>query len=94
MMDKKTVNRLGLAWVRLNRGEWDELFGEKPEDYDLQYFKVINDAIANLIGEANMSRCWWIYELGRTEEDWFRWYTVGREKDRREIARGHKSTIR
>lgn len=31
-------------------------------------------AITNMIGEAAVSRFWWIYGLGRSEEEWFRWY--------------------
>ena len=26
-----------------------------------------------LIGKDNTSRCWWIFELGRTEEQWREW---------------------
>ena len=28
------VGRLGLAWCRLNCGEWDKLLGDKPEGFD------------------------------------------------------------
>ena len=31
-------------------------------------------AIESIIGEAATSRFWWVYGLGRTEEEWFRWY--------------------
>lgn len=37
-------------------------------------------AIKEIIGEANASRCWWVYKLGRTEEEWFRWYVRERFK--------------
>lgn len=30
--------------------------------------------IASIIGEANVSRCHWIFLLDRTEEEWLRWY--------------------
>lgn len=84
-MKKNKIDRLCLAWNRLNKGEWDSLLGEKPKDYDEDYFRAIDRAIAEIVGEANISRCWWIYELGKTEEEWFLWYTVGREAERREL---------
>lgn len=34
-------------------------------------------AIKTLIGQANTSRCWWIFKLGRTEEEWRAWYSTG-----------------
>ena len=34
-------------------------------------------AIKTLIGQANASRCWWIFKLGRTEEEWRAWYSTG-----------------
>lgn len=34
-------------------------------------------AIETLIGTANTSRCWWIFKLRRTEEEWRAWYSTG-----------------
>ena len=34
-------------------------------------------AIETLIGQASINRCWWIFELGKTEEDWRVWYSTG-----------------
>lgn len=31
-------------------------------------------AILSIIGDANVSRCWWIFVLGRSKEDWLQWY--------------------
>lgn len=34
--------------------------------------------IEAMIGEANCSRCWWVFKLGRSEEEWFHWYITER----------------
>lgn len=31
-------------------------------------------AIEGIIGKANISRCWWKYFLGKSEEEWLQWY--------------------
>lgn len=95
IVDEKTlspIDRLGLAWCRLNRGEWDPILGKKPDYLDSlpahkpwwrfwdkrpvrwQYEIKIMNAIERMIGGGNTSRCWWIFVLGRTEEEWFHWY--------------------
>lgn len=72
------TDRLGLAWCRLNCFEWDEdLLGEKPCDSEVVVRRAM-DAIEQIIGDANVSRCWHIFVLGKTEAEWFRWYTVER----------------
>ena len=50
------IDRLGLAYCRLNCWEWDNIIGPKPEGFD------------------NASRCWWKFILGKTEDEWFRWF--------------------
>ncbi|MCI9195076.1 MAG: hypothetical protein HFF14_05840 [Angelakisella sp.] len=30
------------------------------------------------IGDANMNRCWWKYVLHKSEEEWRRWYYLGK----------------
>lgn len=94
-VDEKTlspIDRLGLAWCRLNKSEWDPILGERPVYLDSlpkrkprwhfwdkrpekwqEEIKIMH-AIERIIGEANTSRCWWIFVLGRTEEEWFHWY--------------------
>lgn len=42
------------------------------------YTDAAAESIERIIGEANISRCWWVLVSGRSEKDWFRWYTVGR----------------
>ena len=91
------VDRLGLAYCRLNCGLWDNILGPKPDSVvlcgsDEPTAKVIYGiaasedikvtemmaAIQSIIGEANTSRCWWIFILEKSENEWFRWYTVER----------------
>lgn len=31
-------------------------------------------SIEKIIGEANVSRCWWVFVLERTETEWLYWY--------------------
>lgn len=90
---RKDIDRLGLAYCRLNTYEWDEILGPKPDGFDnlpkwakkkwpfskkkrtkSDYVRPAMRAIERIIGETNCSRCWWVYGLGRTEEEWFRWY--------------------
>lgn len=89
------VDRLGLAFCRLNCGEWDEIIGPKPDGFDemVEFDKEFHDTrrrtawptkhdyigpalkgIEDIIGDANTSRCWWKYELGRSEQEWLKWY--------------------
>ena len=42
------------------------------------YTRPAYHAIESIIGEANTSRCYWKFTLGRSEDEWFRWYTVER----------------
>lgn len=41
-----------------------------------QYVRPARLAIETIIGKANASRCWWMFELGKSEEEWLRWYLV------------------
>lgn len=89
------IDRLGLAYCRLNGYQWDDYIGPKPEGFDqmpidrpkpkllrkhrcvpckADFVSPAMHAIESIIGEANISRCWWVYWLGRTEEEWFQWY--------------------
>ena len=80
-------DRLGLAWVRANKWEWDEeVLGPKPENYDnlpnynsgdkskRDYIAPAMRQIENELSRMVTSRYWWKYELGRTEEEWLKWY--------------------
>lgn len=68
------ADRLGLAYCRLCSGEWDELLGPEPahEADEIAYRKMA--AIKTIIGEADTSRCWWKFNLKRTEDEWRAWY--------------------
>lgn len=67
------TDRLGLAYCRLNSYEWDDLLaGEPATDTSTCCRKMM--AIQEIIGEANTSRCWWKFNLGRTEDEWREWY--------------------
>lgn len=68
-------------------GPKPDYFDELPE-YDLDesttpyrrfrtkydYVQPMIEKIEQRIGRINTSRCWWIFELGKTEEEWARWY--------------------
>lgn len=87
------VDRLGLAYVRLNFGCWDPILGPIPSALDPvklvedsgpvtfginETFQPLMDAIESIIGEAACSRAFYICITGKTEADWFRWYVVER----------------
>lgn len=46
------------------------------------YIDPAINAIRSIIGEANASRCHWKFSLGRTEEEWFKWYVSERFRKR------------
>ena len=94
--DPGFIDRLGLAYWRLSRWEWDELLGSKPEGFDElpnvwykrwpwekrkpskeDYVRRPMRAIVAIIGEANVSRCWWAFELGKDFDEWLHWYLTG-----------------
>lgn len=97
MSDPRLIDRLGLAYWRLNRYEWDDILGPKPEGFDElpnlwkkrwpwqkkkpckhDYISRPMRAIETIIGEANISRCWWAYELGKDFDEWLKWYLTFR----------------
>lgn len=84
------TDRLGLAWCRLNLWQWDPILGSPdywdslPESKPWWKFwgrparwqettRIMRE-IEEMIGAANISRCWWKFALGRTEDEWIRWY--------------------
>lgn len=100
-------DRLGLAYCRLNFFQWDELFGPKPDGFeDLPNYngpgKTKHDYIAPIMRSIDlnysdmlMSRAWWLFGLGRTEEEWRLWYFYERLKrtdqsDQRDDRWNHK----
>ena len=81
--NKELCDRLGLAWVRLNEYEWDDILGDKPTDYK-SYCNGYMDKIENLMGDkAPMLTSWyWCkYKLNRTFKEWINWYMWGEYND-------------
>lgn len=97
------VDRLGLAYCRLNSWIWDPILGAKPigfdslPDYDRKEGRLFHrkrpsksdyvegpmTAIEQIIGPANIDRCWWKFRLKKTEAEWFAWYVRERFSPRR-----------
>lgn len=83
-VDESTLSfeeRLGLAYCRLNTHQWDELLGEKPEQYDDPFAgpKISAAIMANIesiIGTAKASECWWRFSKIGDHDAWLRWYCV------------------
>ena len=87
-----SLDRLCLAYSRLNSGEWDEIVGPKPEGFDgLPDFSADKrtatkekatyapmKAIESIVGEARLSHYHFLHVLGKTEDEWFRWYMTER----------------
>lgn len=84
-IDETTLNfeqRLGLAYCRLNSWQWDDIVGPKPNDFDSiedlsvksEYLHEPFQRIANIIGERNCNKYWWIFVLDKTEDEWVEWY--------------------
>lgn len=72
--------RIFQAYQRLLRGEWPEdILGEMPDfpNKDLVRWNA-EDAIESILGEAAISRCYHEKVLGKSRDEWLRWYTVGR----------------
>lgn len=74
------VERLGLAYCRLNCWIWDELVGAKPDGFDRMtlgekcgYIEPQLNRIEQILGKPYVDRCWWLYEMGKTEEEWLEW---------------------
>lgn len=79
--------RLGLAYCRLLDHQWDSYIGKKPEGYDelpefsnggepsKHWFAVPRIVgIVRLLGEAKVSWYYWKFVLGRTYDEWVRWW--------------------
>ena len=74
-------DRLGLAYCRLNTHHWDDLLGEKPEQYDdpitgPRISVAIMARIERILGPAKTSECWWRFTEIGDRDAWLRWYCV------------------
>lgn len=74
------IERLGLAYCRLNCWIWDELAGDKPDGFEQMtneekhiYVHPQLNRIEQILGSPYVNRCWWIYVMGKTEEEWLEW---------------------
>ena len=88
---QKIIERLGLAWVKLNKYQWDEILGDKPdgfdemttpERYDCGIISKQMRRIEDLLGEhhkAITSMCWWKFELKEDINSWIDWYLYNSE---------------
>jgi len=86
-VDEESLNfrdRLGLACCRLSCGEWDEFLGPEPEEDDYTYSSM--RAIEDILGSAECSKYWWLFALGRTEEEWMKWYVRDRIRGNRKVT--------
>ena len=59
------IERMGLAYCRLNCWDWDELIGEKPDGFEQMtneekhgYIEPQLDRIEQILGSPYTSRCW------------------------------------
>ena len=84
------IERLGLAYCRLNCWVWDELIGAKPDGFEQMtneekrgYIEPQLNRIEQMLGKPYTDRCWWVYEMGKTEEEWLEW-RASRMPDERE----------
>lgn len=88
MQDKET---LADAWLSLNEGKWPESLGAKPEGFNEnrdEYIFAAMEGIESIIGAAEISRRHWMKVLGRSEEEWFRWYITERTFRRQMVLSG------
>lgn len=89
------TDRLGLAFCRFNNWLWDDIVGECPKVfYNLphcsengrsrdEYIKIPLSEITAKLGEENCSKYWWLYSMGKTENEWREWYFGERLKEAR-----------
>lgn len=75
-----SAETLAAAWCQLNEGQWPEdVLGEMPDFPDKQLVRRnAADAIETIVGKATISHYHFIHEFGKSDEEWFRWYTVDR----------------
>lgn len=73
------MERLGLAYCRLEGLEWDEHIGPKPQGFDdarddIKLFIVQRHLrrIEAMVGETFLDRCRWVYDQGRNEAEWIK----------------------
>lgn len=71
------MERLGLAYCRLEGLYWDEYIGPKPEGWDnardYERFVIVQEhlrRIETMLGKVYLDRCRWVYDTRRSEQSW------------------------
>lgn len=79
-MDQEEKIILWRAYRSLCVGKWPEdVLGEMPDFPDQNHVRWnAEEALEEILGKAWISRQHHIEDLGRTEKEWLRWYTVGK----------------
>lgn len=84
-LDKIDIDRIGLAYCRMNGFEWDPIFGEPPKDWNNLYttnknrhkdpqFQECFRYLESRLTPRQQSMYWWTIELKRSYEEWLEWY--------------------
>lgn len=83
-------HRLGEAYVRMNKFEWDELCGKCPENWNEMNNRDrwANPTFRNVflwlryhLSDEQKHHYWWTLRLGRSEESWRKHYIKIFEED-------------
>lgn len=79
-MTEQETERLLQAYRKLEGGEWpEEVLGEMPDYPDKRLVRWnAEEAIEAIVGKVAISRYHHMKNLGHTEAEWLRWYTVDR----------------
>ena len=71
------MERLGLAFCRLENLCWDEAAGEKPKEFDEANDSVKRALVREpmrrikaMLGAPYINRCRWVFDQHRSEESW------------------------
>lgn len=71
------MERLGLAYCKLEGLHWDEYIGPKPKGWDnarddVRFFIVQKHLrrIEAMLGKVYLDRCRWVYDSHRSEQSW------------------------
>lgn len=89
------MERLGLAYCRLEGLSWDEHIGPKPEGFDeapdnVKFFIVQRHLrrIEAMVGETYLDRCRWVFDSRRSEKSFIEFQA--RRWERGELTLGHR----
>ena len=77
-------DRIGLACCRVNCYVWDPFLGPEPKGKDAMHYA--HRALRSILGEAECSRYWHKFALGRSDEQWLRWFVQEWVTDAQKLA--------